>query len=391
VDALELRQLIATGETLHLDLKERFSTHRELAKDLVCFANTDGGVVLFGVTDDRTVVGIGDVDRLAVQVDEVAYEHCEPPVTAVTEAVELDGRTVVAVRVPKGDARPYRTKSGQYYVRTAARCRAASREELLRLFQATESLYYDETPLRRTSLADLDLAAVERFLSDAGLEDLAESDVRRLLRNWRLYDGQHLTLAGLVLFGADPQRELPYTGVVAARFPGSDSGADPDDRTDLGGRLLDVIDQASSFLRLHLRTAHEIRGFEPERRPELPEEVLREAVVNALVHRDYTVRGPVRLFVFDDRVEVHSPGTTPNSVDEDAMRAGVHVVRNPHIYSRLSDAGLVTRAGTGVRRMNRLLVEATGRGIGIDVRDFEVLVTIPRRDEASHRVEPGET
>jgi predicted HTH transcriptional regulator len=97
-----------------------------------------------------------------------------------------------------------------------------------------------------------------------------------------------------------------------------------------------------------------------------------------VVHRDYTVRGPVRLFVFDDRVEVHSPGTTPNSVDEDAMRAGVHVVRNPHIYSRLSDAGLVTRAGTGVRRMNRLLVQAIGREIGIAVKDFEVLVTIPR-------------
>lgn len=380
MDALELRQLIAAGETLHADFKERFSSHRELAKDLVCFANTDGGALLFGVADDRTLVGIADVDRLAVQIDEVAYEHCEPPITAVMEAVRLDGITVVAVRVPKGDARPYRTKAGQYYVRTAARCRSASREELLRLFQATESLYYDEMPLYRTSLADLDLTAVERFLSDAGLADLVESDLRRLLRNWRLYDSQHLTLAGLVLFGVEPQRELPYTGIVAARFPGTDSGADPTDRTDLGGRLLDVIDQAAAFLRVHLRTAHEIRGFSPERRPELPEEVLREAVVNALVHRDYTIRGPVRLFVFDDRVEVHSPGTTPNSVDEEAMRAGVHVVRNPHIYSRLSDAGLVTRAGTGIRRMNRLLVEAVGQEIGIAVRDFEVLVTIPRPD-----------
>lgn len=378
MDGLELRRLISAGETLHVDFKERFSTHRELAKDLVCFANTDGGTVLFGVADDRSIVGVEDVDRLAVQIDEVAYEHCEPPVTAVTEAVELDGNSVVAVRVPKGDARPYRTKTGQYYVRTAARCRAASREELLRLFQATESLYYDETSLYRTSLADLDLGAVERFLSEAGLQDLAEPDLRRLLRNWRLFDGEHLTLAGLVLFGVKPQRELPYTGIVAARFPGADSGADPADRVDIGGRLLDVIAQAAAFLRLHLRTAHEIRGFEPERRPELPEEVLREAVVNAVVHRDYTVRGPVRLFVFDDRVEVHSPGTTPNSVDAEAMRAGVHVVRNPHIYSRLSDAGLVTRAGTGVRRMNRLLIEATGQEIGLAVRDFEVLVTVPR-------------
>jgi ATP-dependent DNA helicase RecG len=113
----------------------------------------------------------------------------------------------------------------------------------------------------------------------------------------------------------------------------------------------------------------------------LPEEALREAIVNAVAHRDYTVRGPVRLFVFDDRVEIHTPGKPPNTVTAEAMRAGVHVVRNPRIYARLSDAGLVTRAGTGVRRIIRLVREATGKDVSIDVREFEVLLTIPRKVE----------
>jgi ATP-dependent DNA helicase RecG len=106
---------------------------------------------------------------------------------------------------------------------------------------------------------------------------------------------------------------------------------------------------------------------------------LREAIVNAVAHRDYTVRGPVRLFIFADRIEVHTPGRLPNTVDEEAMRAGVHGVRNPRIYTQLSDAGLVTRAGTGMRRIIRLVREATGKDIGITIRPFEVLLTIPRK------------
>ncbi|MGH8899800.1 MAG: ATP-binding protein [Egibacteraceae bacterium] len=139
-----------------------------------------------------------------------------------------------------------------------------------------------------------------------------------------------------------------------------------------------MLDRAAAYLDTHLRTEHRIRGFERERYPELPEAALREAVVNALAHRDYTVRGPVRLFVLDDRIEVHTPGAVPNTIDEAAMRAGAHVVRNPAIYARLSDAGLVTRAGTGIRRMIRLVREATGKDIGISLHSHEVLVCLPR-------------
>ncbi len=152
------------------------------------------------------------------------------------------------------------------------------------------------------------------------------------------------------------------------------------DRKDLKGRLLDVIEQAERFLDLHLLTPHRIRGFEPEAHPELPKAALREAVVNALAHRDYTVQGPVRLFIFSDRIEFHTPGKPPNTVDAEAMRAGVHVARNPHIYTRLADAGLVTRAGTGIRRIIHLVREATGKEAEIAVRDFEVLIVIPRKE-----------
>ncbi len=169
----ELKERIARWENIHTDFKERFDSNRELARDLVCFTNTDGGQLIFGVTKDRKIIGVDDPDWLFGKVDDIAFQHCEPPVTAVQESLDIDGKKVVIVNIPKGDQRPYRTISGLYYIRTTSGCRQASREELLRLFQATESLYYDETYLPRLTLSDLDLGAFEDFLEETGQGDLA--------------------------------------------------------------------------------------------------------------------------------------------------------------------------------------------------------------------------
>jgi hypothetical protein len=111
-----------------------------------------------------------------------------------------------------------------------------------------------------------------------------------LLRNWRMTDGEHPTVAGMVMFGRKPHEHLPNMHISAAHFPGTDIGDDLLDQKDLTGRLLDVIDEAERFLNLNLRTPHRIRGFEREDHPELPTPALREAVVNAVAHRDYTCR-----------------------------------------------------------------------------------------------------
>lgn len=378
MDITELRERILRWENLHTDFKEKISSPDELAKDLVCFANTDGGQLIIGVAKDRAIKGVDDPDSVNRDVDNVAFNNCEPPITVVQEVLDDNGRKVVVVNIPKGDRRPYRTNKGRYYVRTSSGCRDASREELLRLFQATESLYYDETPLPRLGLHDLDMDTFEQYLEKVGLAGL-EIDPSRLLQNWALASDDHPTLAGLLLFGRVPQKHIPFAQINAARFPGTDSAEEPLDRKDLTGRLLDIISEAERFLRLHLRTPHKIQDFKPEPKPEIPPAALREAVVNSVAHRDYTVQGPVRLFVFEDRVEIHTPGKPPNTVTEEAMRAGVHVVRNPRIYARLADAGLVTRAGTGIRRIVNLVRKEIGQDIRIEITDFEVLFVIPRR------------
>jgi ATP-dependent DNA helicase RecG len=392
----ELKKRITRWENIHTEFKEWPLQPDKIAATLVAFANTDGGQLIIGVDNNGKIKGVDDADRAMREVDNVAANNCEPPVTVVQETIlsamkPKPGKKktgaksplnlpVIVVSIPKGDMRPYRTNRGLYYIRTSSGRRQASREDLLRLFQATESLYYDETPLLRTTLADLDTDAFDRYLERTGQDDL-KNNRERLLANWGLLVNGHPTIAGMVLFGREPQRNLPFAQINAARFLGTDSSENPFDRKDFTGRLLDVLDQAERFLYLHLRIPHEIHAFESEPKPELPKEALREALVNAVAHRDYTIRGPIRLFVFEDRLEVHTPGKPPNSVTEEAMRAGVHIVRNPRIYARLSDAGLVTRAGTGVRRIVRLVKQATGKDVQIAIRDFETLFTIPRKIE----------
>lgn len=376
----ELEQRIANWEDLRTEFKLEAIHPDDLSAAIVGFANADGGELIIGVSNDKQIVGVGDTDRLAQYVDTVAFNNSRPPISTVLEIVKYKQRPVMIVHIPKGDQRPYSTNRGTYFIRMSSGRRQATPEELLRLFQATESMFYDETPLIRLDLSWIDMDAVNRFVTDTSRSAIvAELPPERLLRAWRLVHDGHPTIAGLLLFGRSPQDHLPYAQVNAARIPGTDVSYDPSDRKDLGGRLLDVLDQSMRFLNLHLLTPHRIRGLEPEPQPELPAEALREALVNALAHRDYTIRGPIRLFVFDDRVEFHSPGRAPNTVDEEAMRAGAHVVRNPHIYARLSDAGLVTGAGTGIPRMVRLVRQATNLEVQIAVRDYEVLVTVPRR------------
>lgn len=378
----ELRERILRWEDAHTDFKREVGHSDELAKDLVCFANGDGGQIIIGVDEGRNIVGVDDPDRVLLRADEVAFNLCSPPLIVASEVVILDAKPVVVLTVPKGDERPYATSNGRYYVRSGARCRPASRDQMLRLFQASGSFFYDEQRLFRLGLGDLDLDAVSRHLADAQEQDLGE-DLPRLLRAWRLYDGEHPTVGGVVLFGRNPQAALESSKVVVGALAGTDLGDDFIDRKDLSGGLFDVIDQVGTFLRLHLRTGHEIVGFEPERREEIPFAALREAVVNALVHRDYTIPGPVRIFVLTDRVEVRSPGRPPNSVDADAMRAGVHVPRNPHIYSRVAAAQLATRAGTGVLRIARLLRENSGQSVDIRISDAEVALILPRAPAVS--------
>ncbi len=386
----ELRTLLTQGESLHSEFKQWPLRPDDLATAIAAFANTDGGNVFLGVDDAGQVVGIADADRnrVAQAVENVAFHNIQPPATVVLETVkDNEGRVVLVVQVPKGSQRPYRTNRGIYYIRTASGRRQASREELLRLFQATESLYYDETPLLATSSLDLEAQAqsdVFELAAQRGL-DVATIDPHQLLVNWKLLargtEQTYLTVAGALFLARQPQRWLPTAYVSAVSIPGSDISIAPSDQKQIVGRLLSVLEDAKRFLDIHLRRPHTIRGLEPEVTAELPGEVLREALVNALAHRDYTISAPIRLVVFDDRIEIRTPGTLPNTVTLASLPFGIHVLRNPMIYSMLLRVGLVTDVGSGIPRIIRLVRQRTQQEPTFHQQGSEFVLTLPRKHD----------
>jgi ATP-dependent DNA helicase RecG len=385
MDVTGLQESIAQGENLRREFKRWPVRSQDMAAALVAFANSSGGQLLLGIDNNGAIRGVADPDEAMQQVDNIAYNNCEPPVEIHQEKVEFgDGNTAIVVNVPRGEQRPYRTNSGIYYIRTNTGRRQATRQELLRLFQAAESLYYDETPIHRATIDDLDRRAVQTFFEETrGFSwETAGLSFEQVLINLRLaqaIDGVlRPTLAGILVFGYQPQHFVPHAYISALRIPGTSLANDPSDQKRIDGPALRLLEDAMRFLYIHLPVPHRIRNLEPEAQPELPAVALREVLINAIAHRDYTIQGPVRILIFDDRVEVRSPGQLPNSVTLESLQLGVHVLRNPTIYNFFLRLAMVTDAGSGILRVISRVKEETGRLPVWKVEGNEVVVILYR-------------
>jgi len=383
MDELELLERISQKENFHTEFKITLPDNRELSKDISCFANTDGGEIFIGVNDAGEIIGIAEnkVERYMLSVDDVAYNRCRPPITVVQETVRTTNGVILVIHIPKGIERPYSTVSGQYYVRSANRCRQASREELLRLFQASESIYYDETTVSNSSLNDLDTNYFIQFLETHLQIKPRGEEVDNYLKNLHLLNGQkRLTVSGLLFFGKNPQKYLPNQKIICAFIKGLDISFPPADQTEITGKIPEMLDNAQKFLQLYLTAEHKIKKFEPEKLFEIPEVALREAIVNAVAHRDYTIEAPIRIIIFKNRVEIRTPGKLPNTVTIESMKiGGSHVLRNPTIYNLLSKMGLVTDLGSGVRRMIQVVKDHNNKDVDLEEIEYEFIVKIPRK------------
>lgn len=379
MDKLELQERILKGENLHTEFKEVLPDNETLAKSIVCFANADGGQLIIGISDSGDIVGVGDLDEAMRKIDDIAFNRCEPSIGILQETVDMDGVIVLIINIPKGEQRPYRTKSGKFYIRSGNRCRQASWQEVRRLYQTSKSIYYDESPISKASPRNLDMGYfrtfMEKYLDISPEENLIENYLENLKV---ITHDKKPTLAGILFFGETPQRFLPYAKIIAAYIPGMDVSIPPFDKKDLEGKISDMLENSLKFLRLYLKEEHRIKGFEPELYPELPIEVLREGIVNAIAHRDYTISASIRIFIFEDRIEIRTPGKLPNSVTIENMRTSIHVLRNPIIYNLLNKTGMVTDVGSGVPRMIKIIRERLKKEIKLTATEAEFILSIPR-------------
>jgi len=386
VDKIELLETIAKGEDSYTEFKEEKAHSDDLAAEIVAFANTEGGNLIIGVSDDGEIIGVTDLDREMQRIDNICANNCEPTIYSTIEKLIIDDKKILIVKIPKGPQRPYRTNRGVHYIRTASGKRIASPGELSLIYQASGTLYYDELPVPNTSIVDIDLEYLEEFLKRSlggGIEDFGLK-IDDLLRNMKILtpyeNGLATTIGGLIFFGKHPEYRLPYCKVTVVRFPGDDI-SEAFEKKDIEGKLVDQIERTERVLKDYLRSETKIEGFKKEEpRFEIPIEALREAVVNAIAHRNYQLSSQIRIFIFDNRIEIKSPGKLPNTVTIENIKLGFSLHRNPLIVSLLTKEHRMTELGTGIPRMIRLLKEHTGREPDFEQRDHEFMVRIWRPD-----------
>jgi len=420
----EVLEVLRNGENSGVEFKRDTIDNRALAKELVAFANLQGGRVLLGVEDDGTIVGLTRADprepadeggvRIYQRLEEWVMQACRdkvrPELIPYFEVIrEIEpGRDVAVVQVERGWAvhHVWHDQHRTYYIRVGTLSREASSEELERLFQQRGAFRLEIRPVSGSSIKDLDRRRLRDYFKRlrsqpvppdqplAEWREAVEAEARRedkdrwkeivesRERQWNeqadaewesmlvnteiLDDSEKLpaTVAGLLLFGKNPNRFLPQGGIDAAAYLGLEKEYEARERQTLRGPMValragdgslveaGLVEQAVDFMRRNTEVTARLQGG--ARRQEqwtYPEDAVREAIVNALVHRDYLLSGTnIELSIYVDRLEVISPGRLPNGITPDRMRTGCRSARNQLLKDVMRDYGYLEHMGMGVPR-----------------------------------------
>ena len=362
MEAIEIIELIGRGEDSRTQFKQTITSPESVAGDLVAFSNSKGGRIVIGVNDRGAVVGLSsdDIRRINQLVSNAATDRVRPSVNPTTENVPVGGLLVMVVTVQEGISKPYADNNGVFWVKSGAdKRRVTSREEVQRMLQSADLIHADELPIEGTTTGAIDLKHLSGFFEKLHGEPLDKALDRdglslvRLLNNLGLAREATLSFAGLMIFGRNPQRHRPAFVVKAVAFVGNDPAGDKyRDSQDIEGCLRDLHKQTMSFLTRNLRRLQGEKGVNTEGDLEVPLAALEELVVNMLLHRDYFISAPWRVMLFDDRIELISPGALPNNLTIENIRNGVSVIRNPLLasFATKGDELPYRGIGTGIRR-----------------------------------------
>lgn len=372
----ELLEIIANGENSGIEFKRDDIRPEQLAKEIVALANFQGGRIILGVEDDGSVSGTRR-ENLEEWVMNIIRDRVHPLILPFYETITLeDGKTVAVITLPQGISKPYVAREGgaeKIYIRVGSTSQAATREQQMRLFELGGMLHTELLPVPRTDTACLDDARLRNYLRDIIQDPYppntpAEWEERLLGLSFLVEAGGQVycSVAGLVLFGKRPRHYLRQAGLRVFAFASEDKeykasldiilDAPLVGRFDVGKegkKLIDggiierFIEQTTPFISQEVDNVD--LNFRRETEWIYPKDALREVVVNALAHRDWTRFVDIEVGIYSNRVEVISPGAMQNSMTIAKMIAGQRSPRNPIIMEVLRDYGYVDFRGMGVR------------------------------------------
>jgi ATP-dependent DNA helicase RecG len=357
MEASELIEIISRDEDSKHQFKADFTNVNSLAAEMVAFSNSGGGHIFIGVNNDGSISGLRreDMSRLNQLVSNASSQSVRPPINPKSENIKLADGLVMVVTILDGFSKPYMDNNGAIWVKSGAdKRKVTSREEIQRMYQSAGLIHGDEILAAGITIADLDFDYFSAFMAKEYNEKLADNEtaISRLLENMNLSKSGTLNIAGSLLFSRSPQFRLPIFIIKAVAYPGEiiDESHYLDSQ-DLTGKMADIFQKAINFISNNLQRIQVDRSVNSTGELEIPRIVFVELLVNALIHRDYFVLAPIRLFVFSDRIELINPGHLPNNLTIENIKNGVSNIRNPILASFASKILPYRGLGNGIRRV----------------------------------------
>ena len=406
-DILRLRDL---GEASKVQFKERILDKYDIGCELVAMSNFRGGQLVIGIHDKTgkfNPLSYAEVQETTNMLGNIASENVVPSILLNIDTAQVEGGSVVVATIKEGNNKPYHDNKGIVWIKNGADKRKVfDNAELAEMMSECGSFAPDEAVVKDAALDDLDEDTLKIFLQnrfsivlekkglvgdalrEASLDDIANAiakghDLNKLMRNLRFIrpDGS-MTVAAMLLFGKYTQRWLPVMTAKCISFVGNHIGGkqfrDKVNDADMEGNLLHQFETIMAFFTRNLRNVQVEEEFNSLGKLEIPYSSLVEFVVNALVHRSLNRNAPIRIFIFDNRVEIHSPGILPNGLQVEDITNGTSMPRNNFLFSNAIYLLPYTGAGTGIQRAleDGLQVEFKN-----DERTHEFLITIERKED----------
>lgn len=378
----DVKKAILEGESLLVEFKEKILHLDSLAGEITALANTEGGIIIIGIDDQGNIKGLKQAQGLEENIMNLVRSNIEPALSVDFLIIEMQDKKIAGIKVPKSASRPHKTNQGKYYIRVGTTKRFPSQEELARMYQNRGLIYFDIKAILEADLKDIDKDRVNNYFHKVYQKDLyADAEnIDELLVNLDILKEEqnrlYPTIAGLLFFGTDPQKHLKSAGVKLVHFKGENLDSEILQKKDIIGNVPEQIEQAVNFIRANIKTKIELDGIKRREIPQFPIEAIREIIVNALAHRDYSILNQkIRIFLFSDRLEVISPGRLPNTVTLENITFK-QASRNPTIVRFLDKLGYLEEAGMGIYRVIQIMKKHNLKPPKFEIIDEEFKVIL---------------
>jgi ATP-dependent DNA helicase RecG len=378
---------IESGESKTIEFKEKIPSNKSIAKSAISFSNTGGGKLFLGIADQGNIIGLpNDIDIISLedQIAQLIYDNCSPIISFEIYTVNITEKYILVLEVKRGNSTPYYMKNKGVehgtYVRIGATNRLANRQKIKELEIMSKNISFDQIVNFEYELEDLDLSSLEKEFNkfDKKLDKSKLENLGLIREN----NGEFRPTNGLIIILG----KFENCSIKCSKFRGT-TMTEFLDKAEYNGDVFNQLDNTIEFIKKHINFGGKIEGLQRKDRFEIPLVAIREAIVNALVHRDYQNLGrDIKVGIYDDVLNIVSPGSLPMSITEKDLLNGRSEIRNKVIARVLKELNYIEIWGSGIKRiydscheyeLKEPKIKETGDSV--DVELFRVKVSIGKK------------